>query len=50
MFLNYMHREGENPEKIVSKLQGKEPFGRRKRKWEYNIKMDIEDVEYKGEE
>jgi hypothetical protein len=32
---------------LVGKPEGKRPLGRLRRRWENNIKMDIEDVGYK---
>jgi hypothetical protein len=29
---------------LVEKLEGKRPFGRPRRRWEYNIKMDLQEV------
>ena len=29
---------------LLGKLEGKRPFGRPKRKWEDNIKMDLQEV------
>ena len=31
---------------LVGKPEGKRPLGRPRRKWEYNIKMDLEEVGY----
>jgi hypothetical protein len=33
---------------LVGKSVGKRPFGRPSRKWENNIKMDLQDVGYGG--
>ena len=30
---------------LVGKPEGKRPLGRRRRRWEYNIKMDLQEVE-----
>jgi hypothetical protein len=32
----------------VGKPEGKRPFGRPRRRWEYNIKMDLQKVECGG--
>jgi hypothetical protein len=29
---------------LVGKLEGKKPLGRLKHRWEYNIKMDLQEV------
>jgi len=29
---------------LVGKLEGKRPFGRPRRRWEYNIKLDLQEV------
>jgi hypothetical protein len=29
---------------LVGKLEGKSPFGRPRRRWEDNIKMDLEEI------
>jgi hypothetical protein len=29
---------------LVGKLDGKRPFGRRRRRWEDNIKMDLTEI------
>jgi hypothetical protein len=29
---------------LVRKPEGKRPFGRTSRRWEYNIEMDLEDI------
>jgi len=29
---------------LVGKAEGKRPFGRPRRRWEYNIKMDLREV------
>ena len=31
---------------LVGKLEGKRPLGRPRHRWEYNIKMDLQDVGY----
>jgi hypothetical protein len=31
---------------LVGKRGGKRPFGRRKRRWGYNIKMDLREIEW----
>ena len=37
--------EGRNTFKILTgKLRGKRPFGRPRRRWEYNIRMDLEET------
>jgi len=33
---------------LVGKREGKRPLGRPSRRWEDNIKMDIQEVEYGG--
>jgi hypothetical protein len=33
---------------LLVKPEGKKPFGRSRRRWEYNIKMDIQGVESGG--
>jgi hypothetical protein len=33
---------------LVGKPEGKRPLGRPRRRWEKNIKMDLQEVEYKG--
>jgi len=33
---------------LVGKPEGKRPFGRRKRKWEDNIKMDLQEGRWSG--
>ena len=33
---------------LVGKAEGKRPFGRPRRRWEDNIKMDLQEVEYGG--
>jgi hypothetical protein len=33
---------------LVGKPEGKRPLGRPRRRWEDNIKMDLQDVECKG--
>ena len=33
---------------LVGKSEGKRPFGRPKRRWEDNIKMDHKEVEWEG--
>ena len=33
---------------LVGKLEGKRPFGRPRRRWEYNIKVDLQEVGYGG--
>jgi hypothetical protein len=33
---------------LVGKPQGKRPFGRPRRRWEDNIKVDIHEVEWRG--
>jgi len=33
---------------LVGKPEGKRPFGRHKRRWENNIKMDLQEVECGG--
>jgi len=35
---------------LVGKPEGKRPLGRPRRRWEYNIKMDLKDVECLGME
>jgi len=35
---------------LVGKTEGKRPLGRSRRKWENNIKMDLQEVEYGGRE
>jgi hypothetical protein len=35
---------------LVGKPEGKRPLGRPRRRWEDNIKMDIEEVEWGREE
>ena len=30
----------------MGKLEGKRPFGRPRRRWEYNIKLDLQEVGY----
>jgi hypothetical protein len=32
---------------VVGKREGKSPLGRPRRRWEYNIKMDLQDLECK---
>jgi len=32
----------------VGKPEGKKPLGRPRLRWEYNIKMDLQEVEYGG--
>ena len=32
----------------MGKPEGKKPLGRPRRRWEYNIKMDLQEVEYGG--
>jgi hypothetical protein len=29
---------------LMGKLEGKRPLGRPRRRWEYNVKMDLKDV------
>ena len=29
---------------LLGKTEGKKPFGRPRRRWEYNIKMDLQEV------
>ena len=33
---------------LVGKPEGKKPHGRPRRRWEYNIKMDLQEVECGG--
>jgi len=33
---------------LVGKREGKRPFGRPRRRWEDNIKMDLQEVGYGG--
>ena len=33
---------------FVGKPKEKRPLGRPRRRWEYNIKMDLQEVEWKG--
>jgi len=33
---------------LVRKLEGKRPLGRPRRRWENNIKMDLQEVGYGG--
>ncbi|KAJ4444956.1 hypothetical protein ANN_06755 [Periplaneta americana] len=33
---------------LVGRTEGKRPFGRPRRRWEYNIKMDLREVGYEG--
>ena len=33
---------------LVGKPEGKRPLGRPRRRWEYNIKMDLQEVGYGG--
>ena len=33
---------------LVGKLEGKRPLGRQRRRWDYNIKMDIQEVGFVG--
>jgi len=35
---------------LVGKPQGKRPMGRPRRRWEDNIKMDLQEVSYEGME
>ena len=35
---------------LVGKTEGKKPLGRPGRRWEYNIKMDLQEVGYGGTE
>jgi hypothetical protein len=32
----------------VGKLEGKRPLGRPRRRWEYNIKMDLQEVGFRA--
>jgi hypothetical protein len=36
------------PKIFVGKSEGKRPLGRRRRKWEDNIRMDIQKIEWTG--
>ena len=43
------HGKSRGPYRVLEgKLEGKRPFGRRRRRWEDNIKMDLQDVECEG--
>jgi hypothetical protein len=33
---------------LIGKLEGKRPFGRSRRRWEDNIKMDLREIFWKG--
>jgi hypothetical protein len=33
---------------LVGKLEGKRPLGRPRRRWEYNIKMDLREIRIDG--
>jgi hypothetical protein len=33
---------------LVGKLEGKRPFGRPRRRWEDNIRMDLREIEWEG--
>ena len=33
---------------LVGKAEGKKPLGRPRRRWENNIKMDLQEVEFGG--
>ena len=35
---------------LLRKLKGKGPLGRPRRRWEYNIKMDLQEVGYGGKD
>jgi hypothetical protein len=35
---------------LVGKPKGKRPLGRQRRRWEYNIKMDLREIGWKGGE
>jgi hypothetical protein len=41
--LQYLRRRGEV---LVGKLEGKRPLERPKRRWEDNMKMDLQEVEW----
>jgi len=39
------HGKSRGPYRVLEgKLEGKRPFGRRRRRWEDNIKMDLQEV------
>jgi hypothetical protein len=33
---------------LVGKLEGKRPFGRPRRRWEDNIRMDLKEIGWEG--
>jgi hypothetical protein len=42
-------REGRGAYRIlVGRPEGRRPFGRRRRRWEDNIKMDLQEVRWEG--
>jgi hypothetical protein len=41
-------RQGRCIEVLVGKPEGKRPLGRRRHRWENNIKMDLQDVDWGG--
>jgi hypothetical protein len=41
-------RWAENVARVVGKLEGKRPLGRRRRKWVDNIKIDPREIEWRG--
>jgi hypothetical protein len=51
MWAGHVARMGEGSDVyrvLVGKPEGKKPLGRRRRRWEENIKMDLQEVEYWG--
>jgi len=50
-WVGYVARIGEKRDKyrvLVGKHEGKRQLGRPKRRWEYNIKMDLQEVMFWG--
>jgi hypothetical protein len=41
-----MGEKGGSYRALVGKPDGKRPLGRRRRRWKYNTKMDLEDMEW----
>jgi hypothetical protein len=41
-------RQERYTEVLVGKPEGKRPLGRRRHRWENNIKMDLQDVDWGG--
>jgi hypothetical protein len=44
----YVSRMGERRGFLAGKLEGKRPLGRPRRRWDDNIKMDLEEVGCEG--